>query len=76
MKNLIENYCSFFDELIKDVKLWDNFYSDSNDINLFWKWLKYIYELSNSCYLGEGYGNIKIYSFCGFMIYWYFYLCC
>ena len=76
MKNPTENYRSLFDELTKDVKLWDNLYSDSNDINSFRKWLKHIHEPSNSRYLGEGYGNTKIYSFCGFMTYRYLYLCC
>lgn len=72
IKNLIE----FYYERKKDVKMWHSLYDRGDNVESFRKWLRLIHEPNNSRYIDEDYGRTAIYSFCGFMTYRYFYLCC
>jgi len=63
-------------ELSKDTALWRDVYTRSDDIESFRKWLRLIHDPNYSRFLGEGYGDTKVNTLCGFMTYRYLCLCC
>jgi hypothetical protein len=63
-------------ELSENVTLWRDLYDRGDNVDSFRKWLKLIHNPGNSHFMGEGYANTAIVSFCGFMTYRYLYLCC
>ncbi|WP_143537594.1 hypothetical protein [Rubrivirga marina] len=76
ISNPRRNYPGLVNELSRDASLWTRLYDDSDNVESFRTWLRSIHDPSNSLSIGEGYGNTKISSFCGFMTYRYLYLCC
>lgn len=71
-----KSFPSLFVEVPKDSNVWCDVYNNSDNVELFRKWLKLMHNPINSHFLGEGYGDTEITGLCGFMTYRYLYLCC
>jgi hypothetical protein len=76
IKSPIKKFCYPYRELSKDVVLWRQVYSKSDDVKSFRKWVQLMLDPGNSHHLHESYGKTAIAGLCGFMTYRYLKLCC
>ena len=71
-----ETFQRFIDEIGRDVDVWNQVYTQSDDVDAFRRWLKLMLDPANAQFLNKHYAASRLGRVCGFMSFRYLYLCC